>query len=173
VGALVAWDNLASDLQGDAGSPSGGGAAGSLIGGELPGGSMPVTPRVPALGEANDKTGTTEPANTDPDQKKTAFSTWRAAGQPAMQVVFTGSGHLDWAQAPSNRTAAKEAELKLFEYYTRAWFDRWLRGDTGADRRLLARTVDGKPVGDVLSDKWRSGAAFDGRDCADVRAGCP
>jgi hypothetical protein len=173
VGALVAWDNLASDLQGDAGSPSGGGAAGSVIGGELPGPGMPVTPRVPALGEANDNPGSTEPTNTDPEQKKTAFAAWRKAGQPAMQVVFAGSGHLDWAQAPSNRSAAKLEELKLFEYYTRAWFDRWLRGDRSAAARLLARSVDGKALGDVLSTKWRSGAAFDGHDCADVRAACP
>jgi predicted dienelactone hydrolase len=173
VRALVAWDNLASDLQGDKGSPSGGGAAGSLIGGELPGGPQPVTPRVPALGEANDSPGGTEPANKDPEEKKTAFAHWRMAGKPAMEVVFAGTRHLDWAQAQSNRTAAQEEDLKLFEYYTRAWFDRWLRGDRTADARLLARTVDGKPVGDVLSTKWRSGASIDGHDCADMRSSCP
>jgi hypothetical protein len=173
VRALVAWDNLASDLQGDAGSPSGGGAAGSLIGGELPGGAEPVTPRVPALGESNDKPGSTEPANTDPDEKKTAFAAWRKAGRPAMEVVFAGTGHIDWAQAMSNRGAAEEAKLTLFEYYTRAWFDRWLRGDRSATGRLLARTVGGTPVAGVMSPKWRSGAWFDGHDCQDVRAACP
>jgi dienelactone hydrolase len=173
VRALVAWDNLASDLQGDAGSASGGGAAGSLIGGELPGDPQPVVPRVPALGEANDNPGSTDPANRDPEIKKTAFALWRMRGQPAMELSFAGSGHLDWAQAPSNRSAAKLEELKLFEYYTRAWFDRWLRGDRAATARLLARTVDGRAVADVLSSTWRSGAAFDGVDCPDVRAACP
>jgi hypothetical protein len=171
VRAAVAWDNLASNLAGDAGSPSGGGVAGSLIGGELPSESEPVTPRVPSLGEASDSTGAAEPTNTDPNQKKTAYEVWRAAGVPAMEVVFKEATHLDWAQ--SMTTSAKGEEyLELFEYYTRAWFERWLLGHTGADERLLARTVDGEPLGEVLSSKFYSAAYLDGHDCPDLAEGC-
>ena len=88
--AVVAWDNLASNLAGDAGSPSGGGDVGDLIGGEVPGASVPITPTVPALGEASDARGTSEPTNSDPNQKKTAYEVWRSAGVPSMEVCLQG-----------------------------------------------------------------------------------
>jgi dienelactone hydrolase len=167
--AIVAWDNLASDLTGDAGSPSGGGVAGQLIGGEVPGSSIPVAPTVPALGEASDNRGTTEPTNSDPDQKKTAFAKWRAATVPSMEVVFKGVNHFQWAQ---NNTTSSDTNIKNFEYYTRGWFDRFLLGDAGATRRLLATTVNGQPVANVLSSQFRSAAFLDGIDCQNLLA-CP
>jgi hypothetical protein len=169
--AIVAWDNLTSLREGDAGTPSGGGTAGALIGGETPGTDVPVTPRVPALGEASDATGTTEPTNTDPDQKETAYNVWRSKGLPSMEVVVAGSGHLDWAQSVTS-SAKQLAELPVFEYYTRAWFDRWLRGERSATSRLLARTVDGQSLSTLLSTKFRSGAFLDGHDCPDLRTAC-
>ena len=171
VRALVAWDNLASNLQGDAGSPSGGGIAGSLIGGELPSESEPVTPRVASLGEASDNKGTTEPTNEDPNQKKTAYELWRANRVPAMEVVFKGASHLDWGQS-STTTEKKAEELEHFEYYTRAWFDRWLLGDASATERLLAPMVDGVPLAEVISSKFNSAAYLDGHDCPVLTEGC-
>jgi hypothetical protein len=165
--AIVAWDNLASDLTGDAGSPSGGGVAGQLIGGEVPGSSEPVTPTVPALGEASDNRGTTEPANADPDQKKTAYAKWRSAGVPAMEVVFKGVNHFQWAQ---NNSTTSDTDIKNFEYYTRAWFDRFLLGDTTATQRLLASAVNGQPLSAVLSSTFHSAAFLDGTDCPNLLA---
>ncbi|HZU57931.1 MAG TPA: hypothetical protein VFA06_18805 [Actinocrinis sp.] len=165
--AIVAWDNLASDLTGDAGSPSGGGVAGQLIGGEVPGSSDPITPTVPALGEASDGRGADEPTNTDPDLKKTAYEVWRHAGVPSMEVVFRGSTHSDWAQ---NNTTTSDTMLHNFEYYTRAWFDRFLLGDTTADQRLLAATVNGQPASSIFSTNWRSAAFLDGIDCENLVA---
>lgn len=167
--AIVAWDNLASNLAGDAGSPSGGGDVGDLIGGEVPGASMPITPEVPSLGEASDARGTSEPTNSSAGQKETAYDVWRTAGMPTMEVVFKGAEHDDWAQSGTT-TAAGEAELEEFEYYTGAWFDRWLLGDTTADQRLLAKTVDGEPLSTVLSSTFTSGAFFDGTDCENLLA---
>lgn len=167
--AIVAWDNLASDLTGDAGSPSGGGVAGQVIGGEVPGSSIPITPTVPALGEASDNRGTTEPTNADPDQKKTAFQKWRSAGVPSMEVVFKGVNHFVWAQ---NNTTPSDTNIKNFEYYTRAWFDRFLLGDLGATKRLLATTVNGQPLANVLSSQFHSAAFLDGTDCQSLLA-CP
>jgi hypothetical protein len=169
IDAVVAWDNLASDLQGDAGSPSGGGVAGTIIGGSLPGDPQPVTPRVPALGEASDRVGTTTPTNRDPEQKKTAFAQWRAGAVPSMEVVFRGATHFDWAQT---RTADKERSLYAFEWYTRAWFDLWLRGDGGAVDRLMASSVGDVPRAELLSAQFRSAAYLPGSsiDCADLSA---
>jgi dienelactone hydrolase len=172
VKAAVAWDNLASTVDGDAGTPSGGGTAGALIGGEIPGPDTANTPRVPALGEASDSVGTTNPTDNDPDIKKTAWSIWRKAGVPSMEVVFAGASHADWGQS-SLTTAAKAVEIKRFEYYTRAWFDRWLRNDPTATDRLLARTVDGTSVSSVVSTKFRSAAFLDGHDCGDLATACP
>jgi hypothetical protein len=163
--AIVAWDNLASNLDGDAGSPSGGGVAGDLIGGELPGNSTPVTPKVPSLGEASDARGTTEPTNSSPDQKKTAYEVWRHAGVPSMEVVFKGATHDDWAQS---KLTTSDTKLREFEYYTRAWFDRFLLADTGATARLLAATVDGQPLSAMLSSTFHSAASLDGIDCENL-----
>lgn len=171
--AIVAWDNLASNLEGDAGAPSGGGAGGSLIGGEIPGPATPVTPRVPALGEASDGYGADDPTDRSPEQKKTAYEVWRSAGVPAMETVFKGAGHLDWAQT-ANNSKSDEASLEAFEYYTRAWFDLYLRHDRAATARLLARTVDGEPLAAVLSSQFISAAFLPAErvDCPNLVASC-
>jgi hypothetical protein len=126
---------------------------------------------VPSLGEASDAVGTTEPANSDPDQKKTGYSYWRAHGRESMEIVFAAASHTDWGQSAAS-PARVTAELPHFEYYTRAWFDRWLLGDRTATGRLLARTVDGVAAGQLMSTKFRSGAFLDGHDCPDLAAGC-
>jgi hypothetical protein len=63
-------------------------------------------------------------------------------------------------------------EIERFEYYTRAWFDRWLLGDTSATERLLARSVDDMPLQEELSSKFESAAFLDGHDCPKLVAGC-
>jgi dienelactone hydrolase len=150
VDALVAWDNLAVSESGDAGSP----ACTNLPGTRR-------APRVPALGQASE----TCPER-GAESKKTAYEAWRAAGVPTAQVVFAGSTHFNWS------AQAQPAAHDLSHYYTQAWFDRWLKGDSGATARLLARTVNGRPVEAVLSATFRSAAAVDGRTCGDLHRGC-
>lgn len=171
VSVLVAWDNLSSTLEGDAGISSGGGACGSVIGGEPPGESKPVTIRVPAMGHASDAPGTCDPDNTDPDLKKTAYKKWREAGQPSMQLVFKDAVHGDWSQTSS----ADPELLRLFEYYTRAWFDLFLKQDNSARARLLARKTLDKTAEDIMSADFRSAAFLPAvpLDCDDLRQGCP
>lgn len=152
VDAIVAWDNLAVSESGDAGSPACTNQPDRIR-----------TPRVPALGQASD---TCQPQQ-GREAKKTAFERWRAAGVPTMQVVFAGSNHFLWsAQAP-------EAGHDLSHYYTQAWFDRWLKGDATATQRLLTRSVESRSLEAVLSSVFRSAAFLDGRDCPDLRSGCP
>ena len=151
--ALVAWDNLAVSASGDAGS-----AACENVPGTLP------APRVPALGQASE-TCPLLPRDT----KLTAFERWAQAGVPVMQLVFSGATHFWWS------SQASAAQHDLAHAYTRAWFDRWLKGDSSATSRLLGDAVPGLPsrrTRDVLSTRFRSAAAFDGRRCTDLREGC-
>jgi dienelactone hydrolase len=150
VDALVAWDNLASSENGDAGSPS------------CRADPAPVRqPRVPAMGQASETC-----PSASAEAKKTAYEHWRAAGVPAMQVVLAGCGHTCWGQA------APEATHAVANHYTLAWFDRWLKADPTATDRLLATEVDGRPLADVLSSRFASAAYLDALDCPDLRAGC-
>jgi dienelactone hydrolase len=186
IDAIVAWDNLASTTEGDDGSASGGPPIGSLIGGEIPGTPLRVTPRVPAMGQASEyssglKAGhpivLDDPTAVDPNPewKKTAYEVWRAAGVDTMQLTFRDSVHGSWAQGPW--TTASEAfspgqfsaMAQSFEYYTRAWFDRWLKGQTSAKSTLLATSFNGTTRDAVLSDIYHSAAAFDGENCPDLK----
>ena len=153
VDALVAWDNLAVSETGDAGSPACQNVPGALR-----------VPRVPALGQASEAC-----PGAPPGAKLTAFERWRAAGVPAMQVVFAGATHFWWS------AQASDAQHDLAHAYTRAWFDRWLKADSTATAQLLGRAAPGLPsraTAAVLSAQFRSAAAFDGRACEDLRAGC-
>lgn len=156
--AIVAWDNLAVRPSGDEGTPS------ACQSGRIPSGPT-VVPRVPALGQASDScTPYLQPV----DSKKTAWAHWRAAGVPSMEVVLANSNHALWSASGS------AANWDKAHYYTRAWFDRFLKGDTSATARLLERSnVLGQSLSQVLSTQFRSAAFLDGRDCADLRAACP
>jgi hypothetical protein len=152
VDALVAWDNLAVRESGDEGSP-----ACTVTG------TAVRTPRVPALGQASE-TCPGEPS----DVKLRAFEHWRAAGVATMQVVFRDATHFWWG-GPGT-----EAQRELSHAYTRAWFDRWLKADSTMTVALLGPTVPftGAAAASVLSPRFRSAAAFDGRRCTDLRVGC-
>lgn len=170
VQAVVAWDNMSSTVDGDAGVSSGGGGCGALIGGEPPGEPRPVTLRVPTLGEASDRVPGCDPTNTDPEIKKTGYERWRAAGIPAMEVVIRDAVHGDWAQS---RQSIPQ-QLESFQYYTRAWFDLYLKNDAAARDKLLAAQVPLSTVtlarADLLSAGFRSAVFMpDARiDCADL-----
>jgi hypothetical protein len=154
IDALVAWDNLAVIESGDVGAPN--------CRGTVP--SSRRTPRVPAMGQASDYCG---PPNETVEDKKYAYEWWRSNSQPTMQVVFENSDHFVWG-TQGNGSAKQGYAL----YYTKAWFDRWLKGDTNATSRLLARTINGQPISSVLSDRFRSAASFDSRNCPNLRASC-
>jgi hypothetical protein len=113
---------------------------------------------------ASDMRGSTNPADGDPDLKKTGYGLWRQHGIPTMEVVPAGASHLNYAQGA--RTS--EDQLHLFAYFTRAWFDRFLRHDRSATTRLLAATILGQPRTTLLSDTFRSAAYVDGHDCPDL-----
>lgn len=149
--AIVGFDNLHKYEVDDPG-------AALLCGPTLPE-SSPITPRVPALGEAEDTACTSAPQDTDPAVKQTGWWWWRSAKLPTIVVDIADTSHLNWAD-PSGSVDPKLIEL--FAYYARAWFDRWLYGDAGADRTLLAPEVLGRPVPQLLSSHYLSGAYLPG-----------
>jgi hypothetical protein len=172
VGALVALDNLASHLKGDRGSSDS-----QCVDGGIGTDTMPVVPRVPAMGQA-------APNNTacnDPELKKFAYEKWRSASIPAVQVVVTAAKHGDWAPNPT--LAAGNASVpELAAYWTVAWFDRWLLKDPLAEVRFFTRSFVvydhyGGPLvlkaQDVFDPSFMSSAATGTNNCLDLRTGCP
>jgi dienelactone hydrolase len=174
VKAIAAWDNLASDLNGDAGSASGGPPVSEIVGGGVPGApAAPVTPRVPALGEASDSQGV-QTDNSD-EIKKTAYDAWVSKHVPSMEVVFNGASHDDWGQAVGD-PSDEETRLYRFEWYTRAWFDLFLKHQQSAVARLTATHIRGTPLPTVVSTKFRSALYLPNQDidCPNlVASGCP
>ncbi len=169
--AIVAWDNLASDARGDAGSYARGN---DRFGAP----ALAVQPRVPAMGQGSDSY---EPSLVDEpteEDKKTAFNVWRNGGVEAMQVVFAGADHGDWSYTLRDDAvldAAALGRLRTFQYFTRAWFDLHLRGRTSAISKLTAPNVEGMGPDELYSEDFRSALYLTNQisyDCADLLAGC-
>jgi dienelactone hydrolase len=174
VDAIVAWDNLAI-------------GGGSMFGQAV----EPIKPRVPALGMSNDYGLTPTPYGNDPDpQGKSAASVaWSKAGVDTGQINIRGGTHYEYAYIPNPGFGATLRGMDLAAWYTGAWFDKYVKGDPTADRRLLTtrwrddeqgKGVDSStpPDGNLFSFYLRSrldiglsgGTRF---KCEDLRAGCP
>jgi hypothetical protein len=157
--AIVAWDNLTKSELADQGSPS---CASDP--------QRVRDPRAPAMGFASEDRCNVGQVGSD--AKKTGYDHWRMGGMPTMEVVLEGSTHGDFAAEASPRKP-------YIVYYTRNWFDRWLKGDRSATQRLLTETVapglgaTEKARSELLSTIWRSAAFLDQRDCPDLRLSCP
>jgi hypothetical protein len=168
VGAIVAWDNL---------NP-----------GEDP--AAPLVPRAPALGIASEYYVGDPPflADPDPEAKNQVFSKYAAAGIDAMEVTIRGGTHFEYSFLPNPAFTATLRGIDLAAWYTLAWFDKELKGDPTADRRLLSSrwrddaagaVVDLDGDGNLFSWRFRSRIAYrrtkgphDLVICDDVRAGC-
>ena len=155
--AVAALDNLQSSEQGDAGS--------AVYNPTCLGGTQTlITPRVPGLGIAMDAQSWTC-GSSDPEVKKTAWTRWRAAGRPTIEVVDKGSNHFTFAQLNLSDSAA----LHVPAYLVRTWFQRWLQGDPGAVGRLFDPHAElGVGRDALLSTAFRSAAYLPDRgvDCA-------
>lgn len=154
VDAIVAWDNLASD----------------------------VTPKKPALAMSADYYLDPTPNTSDPDPngKSAGFAKWKAAGVDAMQVNLRGGTHYEWSYAPMMLPASLRG-IDAAAWYTTAWLDKYVKGDTSADARLLTdrwrtdpvdRGLDPDGGGNLFSFYYRSPVAFGATACADLRSAC-
>lgn len=174
--AVVAWDNLSRDLEGDAGSASSTCMNGGL---GFASGNILAEPRVPSMGQAGDN----NQACGDPQLKKTAYFYWQEAGQAVIQVVLANADHnTDWGTGPNSETINPWG-TDLPAYYTIAWFDRWLTS-SGDDalRRLTADLFElfehyagafTPTATEALSDFYFSSLSIPGQpECVDLRTGC-
>ena len=75
-----------------------------------------------------------------PGNKDEDFRRLRAAGVDTMKVALRAAVHLDWTEWPELNGSRYGTITTL--YYTLAWFDRYLKGDAAATRRLTARRFD-------------------------------
>ncbi len=130
VKAIVAWDNLRAIEGCDGITIPAKHRARKLL-------------RTPALGIANDYLFNTQPAYSppDPQAKAAGFHQLADAGTDAMSVVLRGATHLEYTYVPLVLPASQKGE-RFASYYTRAWFDRYLKGDPTAFARLTAATFD-------------------------------
>jgi dienelactone hydrolase len=131
VKAIVAWDNLR--------------AVENCDGVTIPAKYRARTiPRVPALGITNDYMFNVQPAASPPDPhaKDAGFRQLEQAGIDSQMVAIRGGTHLEYTYVPLVLPASQKGE-RIASYYTRAWFDRYLRGDRTGFSRLTATTFDG------------------------------
>jgi dienelactone hydrolase len=187
VKAIVAWDNLgAPDPNGSFG-PSGGPL-------EQPCPSNPAARSVPpitkpALGLSADYglpplPNTSQP---NPTAKTTESFAYTKAGTDTGELIIRGGSHLDFSFIPNAAFGASLRGADLIDWYTTAWFDKYVKGDPTADQRLLTTRwqhdaaearIDPNKDPNMFSFFYQSrlsihragGGTF---DCEDMRAGCP
>src|SRR5262245_30903447 len=152
VRALVALDSLKRFAQGDRAAAIG--CTGRP--------RSPVRPLVPALGFAMDGPCHNHPGLVVPNLKKTGHALWKSAGRPTMTLVMRGFVHSSFT------SRGTEPQLRRVGHFLLAWFDRYLKKDRRATRRILSRRVDGIATRRLLSTTFRSAAYLPGRvDCED------
>jgi dienelactone hydrolase len=191
VKAVVAWDNL--------GGP--GPTSGSIPGPDPKAGigeagcpadpadrkAVPITK--PALGMSADY-GLPPTPNTslpNPLAKSTESLAYSKAGVDSGEIIIRGGSHLDFSFIPLQAFGASYRGPDMIDWYTSAWFDKYLKHSPNADKRLLTQRWYDDPI-EKRIDPGHDGNAFsfyyDSRldirlargsrfDCEDLRDGCP
>ena len=180
VSAIVAWDNL--------------GRPGTT--GGLPVKPCPFDPASheeaqvtkPALGMSADYGLTPQPNTGDPDplaksQQSLAYS---QAGVDTGELIIRGGTHYEFSFIPNDAFGGTLRGADQVAWYTTAWFDKYVKGDASADKRLLSKrwqsdsleaAIDPNRDGNMFSFYYPSrldiGLARGGRfRCEDLRTGC-
>ncbi len=186
VDAIAAWDNL--------GAGAGTAGPGSNSCADAPQTRIEVPLTKPAIGIGNDYGFFATPflADPDPQDKNEAFLSYRDAGIDAAEIVVRGGCHQESALIPGILTGpfplgcGTLRGIDLVAWYTTAWFDKYVKGEPGADAKLLSDRWRNDPLGasvdlsgdaNLLSFYFRSrydvGRAGGGRAvCDDMREGC-
>jgi dienelactone hydrolase len=187
VGAVVAWDNLSGT---DPNAPfMGGGPV------EKPCPSDPNARKVapitkPALGMSADYGLPATPNRSDPDpMAKAARSvTYSKAGVDTGELIIRGGSHLDFSWIPNAAFSGSLRGADMINWYTSAWFDKYVKGDCTADRRLLTdrwhrdadeASIDPDHDGNMFSFYYRSrlnfqladGTRYDNENIRDNKGG--
>ncbi len=190
--AVVALDNLGGP--GPSAAPVPGSSGGSSTIGEQGCPSTPADRRVvpitkPGLGISADYGLPPQPnlSLPNPQGKSTITHAYTKAGVDTGEIVIRGGSHLDFSFIPNVAFGASLRGPDLTDWYTTAWFDKYLKRDRTADARLLSTrwqhdsieaSVDPGHDGNAFSFYYYSrldvalahGKRF---DCEDLRTGCP
>lgn len=151
VKAVVAWDNLGGP--GPKAAPVPGSSGGSSTIGEA---SCPAAPAdrttvpvtKPGLGISADY-GLPPSPNTslpNPEGKSSISLAYSKAGVDTGEVIIKGGSHLDFSWIPNQAFGASLRGPDITDWYTSAWFDKYLKHDAGADARLLTNRWRVDPV---------------------------
>jgi dienelactone hydrolase len=192
VKAVVAWDNLGGPGASDGQSP--GGAGGTTTVREQgcpaePADRTTVPIAKPGLGMSADYGLPPLPNVSLPNPyAKSAWSlNYSQAGVDSGEIIIRGGSHLDFSWIPNQAFGASLRGPDIIDWYTTAWFDKYLKHSSSADARLLSTRWLDDPVeagidpnhdGDGFSFYYYSrldirrsnGSRF---DCEDLRDGCP
>lgn len=171
VKAIVAYDNLSAPTSSYS----------------CPGGSSSRPPTVPitkpALGMSADYGLVVTPntADPDPDGKSAGSLAYTAAGIDSGELIIRGGTHYEFSFIPNAGFPATLRGMDMVAWYTRAWADRYVKGDKKADSMLFtdrwrndAREAAVDPDGDpnLFSYYYRSRLKTGRAACEDMRAGC-
>jgi dienelactone hydrolase len=193
VKAVVAWDNLGPPAPEGAEVP--GGAPGdSMTIGEKgcpadPADRTVVPITKPGLGMSADY-GLPPTPNTslpNPLGKSKESLAYSAAGVDSGEIIIRGGSHLDFSFIPNQAFGASLRGPDMVDWYTTAWFDKYLKHERSANARLLTNRWRDEPL-EAEVDPNHDGNAFsfyylsrldihlaDGKkwDCENLRKGCP
>lgn len=103
-----------------------------------------VTPVVPGMNQQADGyflNPTPAYSAPNPASHLAAHDKWVDAGLDTFSVTIRGGTHIEWTEIPWILPATAYG-TQLADYYTLAWFDRYVMGDETATQRL----VDGPPA---------------------------
>lgn len=170
VDAIVAWDNLGlPDCSNLTDAPA----------------AVKITK--PALGMSADYglVASKKSSAPEPLSRSQASLAYSKAGVDTGQINIRGGTHYEFSFIASSSFPATLRGADLTAWYTLAWFDKYVKGDKGADARLLTDRWRGDRLGAVV-DLDKDGNLFsfylpsrlDVRSggkrvvCEDLRAGC-
>jgi dienelactone hydrolase len=183
VKAIVAWDNLGLT------DPSGSGRIGAKPCPADPSERAVAPITKPALGMSADYFIPPTPNTSDPEPlaKSRASLEYSKARVDSGELIIRGGTHYDFDWIPNAGFPATLRGADMITWYTTAWFDKYVKGDASADRRLLTgrwradaeeAAVDPHQDANMFSFYYPSrldiGLAGGGRfTCEDMRPGCP
>ena len=107
--------------------------------------STGIVPVVPAMDQHADGyflNPQPSPNAPDPTGHLAPLAAWRKAGIDTYSFTVRGGCHTEWTEIPYISFGTSYG-LAMADYYTLAWFDRYVKGDPSAATRLLAGPRDG------------------------------